>query len=145
MKTELHFRVYNNPLMVSILSQMTSVTPSRPTSVRFILIICFNLHQGFPVHVFRLKLYMRFLSSSCVLHAPPISLSSYWSPTWNLMKIQIMNLIIMQYSPIARYFLCHRTEHCTQSLFSNALNLYLYLNMRHQVSLPLADHTGRAV
>jgi hypothetical protein len=117
---KVHHRVHKSPPLVPILSQIYQSIPSHLMSLRSILILSTHLHLGLPCGLFPSG-YM-----TCPPHPPWLDHSNY---TWR--RVQIMKLLIMQFSPTS----CHFTSLGPNILLST-LSLCSSLNVRAQVSHP---------
>jgi hypothetical protein len=83
--------------------------PSHPISLRSILILSTHLHLALPSGLFPLVFpqisYMQF-----VLYVLPISTwLHHCNYTWR--RVQVMKLLIMQFSPICCHFICLRAKY----------------------------------
>jgi len=87
---KVHHHVHKSLLLVPILSQMHLVHTLHPIPLRSILIISPSMYllTGLLLQVFQPKYCTHFSFLSCILHAPPISLSLIWSPSRHFLLLR---------------------------------------------------------
>jgi hypothetical protein len=96
-----------------------------------------HLHVGLPsglLHVCPPEFCTHWSSLSYVQHAPPSSFSLIWHVTngvWQ--EIQIVKVLCMQFFPTSSYSLLVPYIF-PSTVFSNAVTLFSFLNMRDQLS-----------
>jgi hypothetical protein len=78
----------------------------------------------------------------CAYHYPP----SFDHPNNSWWRVQIMELLIMQFFPASCHFIPLRSKYSPKHLFSNTLNLCVcsFFNVRDQVSHPYKP-TGKII
>jgi hypothetical protein len=81
-----------------------------------------------------------------VLRALPISslLTEYSNRNYILRNVQVMKLVIMQFSPTSRHFIPLRSRHSPQHTVLKYFSIYSSLNIRDQVSHPYRP-TGKII
>jgi hypothetical protein len=113
-----------------------SISP-HPISLRYILISSSRVRLRLPSGLFPssypTKILHAFLfSHACYMPCPShLHHSNY---TWR--RVQVMKLLIMQFSPTSCHFIPLRTNYSPQHLFSNTLSLWSFLIVRDQVLHP---------
>ena len=85
-KTNVHYSIHKNSPPLPILTQPNQVHVPHPTSQRSILILSFHLNQVFQEASFSTKVLYAPLFYPYMLHAPPISFYSSWSPEQYLVR-----------------------------------------------------------
>jgi hypothetical protein len=134
-----YYHVYRIPSLVSFLSQIEPVNAIPFFSPRSILILSFRLHlglrngiflSGFPINILYALLFFPF-----VLHDPPwLEHSNY---TWR--RVQVMKLLIMQFSPTPVTSSLFGPNSLLSTLFSNTLSLCSSVNVRDEVQTFVAN------
>ena len=118
---KVRYGIHKCQLHVSILRQINPVCVSHPGSWRSILILFSHLRLILPVCLLPLeiptKICIQLFSPTYVLHAPPMSFFSIWSPN-NWRVVQILMLLIMQFSPISCYPVRLRPKYSPQIPYS---------------------------
>ena len=101
-----------------------SMPPHLP-SWRSILILsshlCLGLPSGLFPSCFPTKTLYGHLPSPYMQHAPPISFFSTWSLEWYWQGVQVIKLLIMQFSPLPCYLSFLGPNILNTTLFSNVL------------------------
>jgi hypothetical protein len=111
-----HYRVHMSPPLVSILSQINPLHNSHPISLRFILILSFNLCAGPPSGLFMFS-YQNPACTPIPSYTCYMSWPSHlpWRDNCNIWwGVQVMKLFIMQFSPTSCYFVPLRSKNSHQ-------------------------------
>jgi hypothetical protein len=115
-----------------------TTTPPHPISARSILMLSthlrFCLYSGlFPSGFLTSNLYVPLLHHSHYMSRPPHPL---WldNPNYTWRRVQIMQLLVMQFSPPFRHFIPLRSKYSLSTLFWNTLSLCFSCKARYQVS-----------
>jgi hypothetical protein len=122
--------------------------PFHPISLRTILILCTHLCFGFPSCLFHsfspTKVDLHSLSPQsrymhCPCHPPWLDQSNY---TWRI--VQVMKLLILQFSHTSSYSSFFVPNILLSTLFSNSLSVCSSLNVRDQIWHPYKT-TGKII
>jgi len=79
---------------------------------------------------------MPFSSFPCLIHGPPIWSSLIWLYNNICWWVQIMKLLITQFSPSSCYFLSLRSKYSHSTLFLNTLNICSSLGVSDEITHP---------
>jgi hypothetical protein len=134
---EVSLKCSKSPSLDPVPSQST---PSHSISLTSVLILFFHPRQCVLTGPFPSGFSTDILSISHFTYACCVPCHSYSSlsdwPRNIQCTLQIIKLIIMQFSPVSCHFIPLRSKYSLSTLFSNTLNLCSYLNRRYQVLQP---------
>jgi hypothetical protein len=112
---KVQYRVHNSPPLVPILSRSMQSVPLHPLSLRSILILSTHLLRGLRSGLFPSGLPADSYMHSSALHSSYMPLPSH-SPwldhsnyTWR--RVQVIKLLIMQFSRTSRHFISLRSRY----------------------------------
>jgi hypothetical protein len=134
---KVHYPAHNNTLMVLTLSQ---ITPFYTTSfyLRSILILSTHLRLCLPSSLLPSSFPTKFLYEFLAIHLcympfpsrPPLLDHSNY--TWR--RVQVMNLLIMQFSPTSCHFISLRSEYSPQHpVLKRTQSVFEYKTLSHKM------------
>ena len=135
---KVHYRVYKCPPPVPVLSHIDPVHAFHPTSWRSILIPSSHLSLGLPNCLFPSGFPTKYLLSyphTCYMPCPFYS-SWFYYPNGIWWRVQIIKLLVMQFSPLPCYLVPLSPNIILSTLFSNTLILYdIFSTLHHSLEL----------
>jgi hypothetical protein len=113
-----YYRIHKRPTPVSVLRQLNPVHIPHPTSWRSILILSSHLRLGLPSGLFPSGFLTKTVYTSLPypseLHVQPISFFSILSPHNSGWGVQVIELLIMMFSPHLCYLVPLRPKYSPQ-------------------------------